>query len=147
MVTGTIAGLATITPASGFVGPAAALVIGLVGGIACYFVVGLMKQRFKVDDSLDVFAVHGLGGTIGILLTAICADTALGGAGLPDDRTVAGQFGVQLLGVVATLVWSVVASYGIVRVVKAMTGGLRVDTEDEEKGLDQSAHGESGYNI
>jgi Amt family ammonium transporter len=147
MVTGTIAGLATITPASGFVGPAAALVIGLVGGIACYFAVGLMKQRFKVDDSLDVFAVHGLGGTTGILLTAICADTALGGAGLPDDRTVAGQFGVQLLGVVATLVWSVVASYGIVRVVKAMTGGLRVDTEDEEKGLDQSAHGESGYNI
>jgi Amt family ammonium transporter len=147
MVTGTIAGLATITPASGFVGPAAAMAIGLIGGTACYFAVGLMKQRFKVDDSLDVFAVHGLGGTIGILLTAVFVDAALGGAGLPDGRTVAGQFGVQLLGVIATLVWSVVASYGLVRVVKAVVGGLRVDKEDEEKGLDQTAHGESGYNI
>ena len=147
MVTGTIAGLATITPASGFVGPAAALAIGLIGGTACYLAVGLIKQRFKVDDSLDVFAVHGLGGTIGVLLTAICVDAALGGAGLPAGRTIAGQFGVQLLGVVATLIWSVVASYGILRLVKAITGGLRVDKEDEEKGLDQTAHGESGYNI
>jgi Amt family ammonium transporter len=146
MVTGTIAGLATITPASGFVGPAAALAIGLIGGTACYFVVGIVKQRFKVDDSLDVLAVHGVGGATGILLTAICVDAALGGAGLPDGRTVAQQFGVQLLGVVATLVWSVVASYAIVMVVKA-TVGLRVDKEDEEKGLDQTAHGESGYNI
>ena len=146
MVTGTIAGLATITPASGFVGPAAALVIGLIGGAACYFVVGIMKQRLKVDDSLDVFAVHGVGGATGILLTAICVDAALGGAGLPDGRTVGQQFGIQLLGVVATLVWSVVASYAIVMVVKA-TVGLRVGKEDEEKGLDQTAHGESGYNI
>ena len=146
MVTGTIAGLATITPASGFVGPAAALGIGLIGGAACYFVVGIVKQRFKIDDSLDVFAVHGVGGATGILLTAICVDAALGGAGLPDGRTVAQQFGVQLLGVVATLVWSVVASYAIVMVVKA-TVGLRVAKEDEEKGLDQTAHGESGYNI
>jgi Amt family ammonium transporter len=146
MVTGTIAGLATITPASGFVGPAAALVIGLIGGAACYFVVGIVKQRFKVDDSLDVFAVHGVGGATGILLTAICVDAALGGAGLPDGRTVTQQFGIQLLGVVATLVWSVVASYAIVMVVKA-TAGLRVGKEDEEKGLDQTAHGESGYNI
>jgi ammonium transporter, Amt family len=146
MVTGTIAGLATITPASGFVGPAAALVIGLIGGTACYFVVGIMKQRFKVDDSLDVFAVHGVGGATGVLLTAICVDAALGGAGLPDGRTVAQQFGIQLLGVVATLIWSVAASYAIVTVVKA-TAGLRVGKEDEEKGLDQTAHGESGYNI
>jgi Amt family ammonium transporter len=146
MVTGTIAGLATITPASGFVGPGAALGIGLIGGAACYFVVSIVKQRFKVDDSLDVFAVHGVGGATGILLTAICVDAALGGAGLPDGRTVAQQFGVQLLGVVAILVWSVVASYAIVMVVKA-TAGLRVGTEDEEKGLDQTAHGESGYNI
>jgi Amt family ammonium transporter len=147
MVTGTIAGLATITPASGFVGPAAALAIGLIGGTACYFAVSLMKQRFKVDDSLDVFAVHGLGGLTGILLTAICVDAALGGAGLPDGRSMIGQFGVQLLGVLATLVWSVAGSYGIVRVVKAIVGSLRVDKEDEEKGLDQTAHGESGYNI
>jgi Amt family ammonium transporter len=147
MVTGTIAGLATITPASGFVGPAAALAIGLIGGTACYFTVGIVKQRFKLDDSLDVFAVHGLGGTIGVLLTAICVDAALGGAGLPEGRTISGQLGVQGIGVIATLVWSVVASYGIARVVKAIAGGLRVDKEDEEKGLDQTAHGESGYNI
>jgi ammonium transporter, Amt family len=147
MVTGTIAGLATITPASGFVGPGAALAIGLIGGTACYFAVGLMKQHFKVDDSLDVFAVHGLGGATGILLTAICVEAALGGAGLPEGRGMVGQFGVQLLGVAATLVWSVAGTYGIVRVVEAMTGGLRVDKEDEEKGLDQTAHGESGYNI
>jgi ammonium transporter, Amt family len=147
MVTGTIAGLATITPASGFVGPAAALAFGLIGGTACYFAVGAVKHRFKVDDSLDVFAVHGLGGATGILLTAICVDATLGGAGLPDGRTMVGQFGVQLLGVAATLVWSVGASYAIVRVVKAAVGDLRVDKEDEEKGLDQTAHGESGYNV
>ena len=100
-----------------------------------------------MDDFLDVFAVHGLGGTIGILLTAICVDATLGGAGLPDGRTMSGQFGVQLLGVAATLAWSVVATFGIAMVVKAMVGGLKVDKEDEEKGLDQTAHGESGYNI
>lgn len=146
MVTGTIAGLATITPASGFVGPAAALVIGLIGGAACYFVVSIVKQRFKIDDSLDVFAVHGVGGATGILLTAICVDAALGGAGLPDGRTIGYQFAVQLLGVIATLVWSVAASYAIVTAVKAAVG-LRVGSEDEVKGLDQTSHGESGYNI
>ena len=146
MVTGTIAGLATITPASGFVGPASALVIGLIGGAACYFVVSLVKQRFKIDDSLDVFAVHGVGGATGILLTAICVDAALGGAGLPEGRSMSYQFAVQLLGVIAILVWSVVASYAIVAAVKAAVG-LRVGKEDEEKGLDQTTHGESGYNI
>jgi len=146
MVTGTIAGLATITPASGFVGPAAAVVIGLIGGAACYFVVSIVKQRFKIDDSLDVFAVHGVGGATGILLTAIFVDAALGGAGLPDGRTIGYQFAVQLLGVIATLVWSVAASYAIVTAVKAAVG-LRVGSEDEVKGLDQTSHGESGYNI
>ena len=146
MVTGTIAGLATITPASGFVGPAAALVIGLVGGTVCYFLVGIVKQRFKVDDSLDVFAVHGVGGVTGVLLTAIFVDASLGGSGLPDGRTMAYQFGVQLVGVIATLLWSVVASYVLVKVVKAVAG-LRVDKEDEEIGLDQTAHGESGYKL
>jgi Amt family ammonium transporter len=146
MVTGTIAGLATITPASGFVGPAAALAIGLIGGAVCYVLVGVVKQRFKIDDSLDVFAVHGVGGVSGVLLTAICVDAALGGAGLPEGRTIAQQFGIQLLGVVAVLAWCVVASYGIATAVEAVTG-LRVGKEDEEKGLDQTAHGESGYNI
>jgi Amt family ammonium transporter len=146
MVTGTIAGLATITPASGFVGPSAALAIGVVGGTVCYLLVGIVKQRFKVDDSLDVFAVHGVGGVTGVLLTAIFVDAGLGGSGLPEGRTMAYQFGVQLVGVIATLLWSVVASYVLVKIVKAVTG-LRVDKEDEEIGLDQTAHGESGYKL
>ena len=146
MVTGTIAGLATITPASGFVGPGSALVIGLIGGAACYVVVSNVKQRFKIDDSLDVFAVHGVGGATGILLTAICVDAALGGAGLPEGRSIGYQFVVQLLGVIAILLWSAAASYAIVAAVKAAVG-LRVGKEDEEKGLDQTTHGESGYNI
>jgi len=146
MVTGAIAGLATITPASGFVGPGSALVIGLIGGAACYFVVSIVKQRFKIDDSLDVFAVHGIGGVTGILLTAICVDAALGGAGLPEGRSMSYQFAVQLLGVIAILVWSIVGSYALVTAIKAAVG-LRVSKEDEEKGLDQTTHGESGYNI
>ena len=120
--------------------------IGLVGGVACYLVVGIVKQRFKIDDSLDVFAVHGVGGATGILLTAICVDAALGGAGLPEGRSMTQQFGVQLLGLLATLVWSVVASYVIVVAVKSAVG-LRVGKENEEKGLDQTTHGESGYNM
>jgi Amt family ammonium transporter len=146
MVTGTIAGLATITPASGFVGPAGALVIGIAGGILCYVMVGVVKQRFKIDDSLDVFAVHGVGGATGVLLTAILVDVGFGGAGLPDGRGMLTQFGVQLLGAVATLAWSVVATYAVVRIVQA-TVGLRVSNDDEVKGLDLAAHGETGYNM
>jgi Amt family ammonium transporter len=146
IVTGTIAGLATITPASGFVGPAGALLIGLAGGGLCYIAVGVVKQRYKIDDSLDVFAVHGVGGATGVLLTAIFVHSALGGAGLPEGRSILGQFAVQLLGAVTTLVWSVLASFVIVKGVE-MAVGLRVSDEDEEKGLDLTAHGESGYKI
>ncbi|HXF54970.1 MAG TPA: ammonium transporter [Hyphomicrobiaceae bacterium] len=146
MVTGTIAGLASITPASGFVGPFGAVVIGLAGGGLCYVMVSLVKQRFRIDDSLDVFAVHGVGGATGVLLTAIFVDTAFGGAGLPEGRGVLTQFGVQLLGGIATLAWSVVATYGVIRAVQA-TVGLRVSNDDELRGLDLSAHGESGYNM
>jgi len=146
MVTGTIAGLASITPASGFVGPFGAVVIGLAGGGLCYVMVSLVKQRFKIDDSLDVFAVHGVGGATGVLLTAVLVDTAFGGAGLPEGRGVLTQFGVQLLGGIATLAWSVVATYGVIRAVQA-TVGLRVSNDEELRGLDLSAHGESGYNM
>ncbi len=146
MVTGTIAGLATITPASGFVGPAGALVIGLIGGGLCYVMVSVVKQRFRIDDSLDVFAVHGVGGAAGTLLTAILADTAFGGVGLADGRGVLTQFGVQLLGVIATLAWSVVGTYVVIKIVQAAVG-LRVSNDDEVKGLDLAAHGESGYNM
>jgi Ammonia permease len=146
IVTGAIAGLATITPASGFVGPAAALVIGLAAGTLCFFCVGIVKQRLKIDDSLDVFAVHGIGGATGVLLTAIFVDAALGGAGLAEGRTTGTQLGVQFVGVLATLVWSGLVTYLIVKGVEAWLG-LRVSDDDEVKGLDITAHGESGYKI
>lgn len=145
MVTGTIAGLATITPASGFVGPGGAFIIGIVGGVICYVCVGLVKSTFKIDDSLDVFAVHGVGGATGILLVAVLADTAFGGAGLSDGVTISSQFGVQLAGVAAIAVWSLVASFVIIKIVQ-MTVGLRVAEDTEIQGLDITAHGESGYN-
>jgi len=145
LVTGTIAGLATVTPASGFVGPAAGVLLGLAGGVLCYFAVDLVKQRFKIDDSLDVLAVHGVGGAIGTLLTAFLAGLP-GGSGLGEGASVFSQFGVQLTGVVAVAVWSLFASFIIVKLVSALVG-LRVHEEDEVEGLDFTAHGESGYNL
>ncbi|HEY8276348.1 MAG TPA: ammonium transporter [Methyloceanibacter sp.] len=145
-VTGAVAGLATITPASGYVGPGAAVVIGLAGGTICYLMVVLVKRRLKIDDSLDVFAVHGVGGATGVLLTAIFADAALGGIGLAEGRDIGGQFAIQLTGVAATLLWSLVASFVIIKLVQLVTP-LRVDAETEEQGLDLRTHGERGYNM
>jgi Amt family ammonium transporter len=146
IVTGAVAGLASITPASGYVGPGGALVIGLTGGALCYFMVGLVKRRFKIDDSLDVFAVHGVGGALGVLLTAIFIDGALGGVGLAEGRSMADQFWIQFTGFGVTLVWSVAVTFGIVKLVQAVTG-LRVGPETEEQGLDLRIHGERGYNL
>ena len=146
IVTGAVAGLATITPASGFVGPVGALIIGLAGGMICYGMVVLVKKRFRIDDSLDVFAVHGVGGTIGVLLTAIFVDAAFGGAGFAEGRAIADQFGIQLTGVVAVLLWSLVLTFVITKGVQAFTG-LRVDSDTEEQGLDLRLHGERGYNM
>jgi Amt family ammonium transporter len=145
-VTGAIAGLASITPASGFVGPGAALIIGIAGGAICYLMVGVVKRRFKIDDSLDVFAVHGVGGATGVLLTAVFVDAALGGAGLAEGRSMSGQAVIQLTGIAATLLWSLVVSFVIAKVVQAVTG-LRVSAETEEQGLDLRIHGERGYNM
>ncbi len=145
-VTGAIAGLATITPASGYVGPGAALVIGLAGGSACYLMVMVVKHRFKIDDSLDVLAVHGVGGAVGVLLAAVFADAALGGIGLAEGRTMGGQALIQLTGLIAVLIWSVVVSYIIIKLVQALVG-LRVSAEIEEQGLDLNIHGERGYNM
>lgn len=144
MVTGTIAGLATITPASGFVGPMAGMMLGLAGGVVCYIAVDLVKHRWKVDDSLDVLAVHGIGGALGTLLTAFLAGLP-GGTGL-GETTMGSQFGVQLLGVGSVLVWSVVATIIIVWITKALVG-LRVNEDEELEGLDFSTHGESGYRL
>jgi ammonium transporter, Amt family len=146
IVTGMVAGLATITPASGFVGPIGGFFIGLAGGLACYRAVELIKHRIKIDDSLDVFAVHGVGGILGTLLAAIFASSAFEGVGLPDGVGIFEQFGVQLVGVVATVVWSVAVTFVIVKATGAMVG-LRVDEDEAAQGLDLSAHGESGYSL
>ena len=136
--TGTIAGLATVTPAAGVLGPAGALIIGLAGGVICYFAVNLIRVKLKFDDSLDVFAVHGVGGMLGILLLPFLSATALGGTG-------DGNFGTQLTGTVAVVAWSLIASFIILLILK-VTLGLRVTEEQEIEGLDVSLHGESAYN-
>jgi Amt family ammonium transporter len=146
IVTGTIAGLATITPASGFVGPIGGLIIGLVGGSVCYVLVGVIKQKLELDDSLDVFAVHGAGGLTGVLLTAIFVQSSLGGAGLPEGQSAIGQFGVQCIGALATGIWSLFGTYVILKILQS-TIGLRVSEDEEAQGLDISAHGESGYSL
>ncbi len=146
IVTGTIAGLATITPASGYVGPFGGIVLGLAGGFICYFAVDLVKRRMKIDDSLDVLAVHGVGGATGTLLTAFLATAAFGGAGLAEGVSAGSQFVSQLIGVVAVLVWSVVATFVIVKIAAAITG-LRVSEDIETQGLDTPIHGETGYHL
>jgi Amt family ammonium transporter len=144
LVTGTIAGLATITPASGFVGPTGAIILGLAGGLICYFAVEIVKYRCKIDDSLDVLAVHGVGGATGTLLVAFLATSSFGGSGLPEGATSVSQFGVQLTGVIVTAVWSAIATAAIVMVVRSVCG-LRVSDDDETEGLDYVQHGEVGY--
>ena len=146
LVTGTIAGLATITPASGTVGPLGGVVLGLVGGLVCYYAVQLVKNRFKIDDSLDVLAVHGIGGMTGTLLLVFLAATNLGGTGLGEGITMTSQFWVQLVGVVTVAVWSIIATIVIVKITKPFVG-LRATKEDEIEGLDFSHHGESAYRL
>jgi Amt family ammonium transporter len=146
MVTGTIAGLATITPASGFVGPVGGFVIGLTAGLACYYAVTLVKGMLKIDDSLDVLAVHGIGGATGILLTSVFAAASFGGLGLAEDMTILRQLGAQAVGVVATAGWTAVATYAIVKVVGALVG-LTVSEDEEIEGLDILTHGERGYEL
>jgi len=145
IVTGTIAGLATITPASGYVGPMAGVLLGLAGGIVCYIAVEIIRNRLKYDDSLDVLAVHGVGGAIGTLLVAFLAGLP-GGTGLAEGQTMIGQFGVQAIGVGATALWSIVATVIIVKICQ-FTVGLRVDEQSEIEGLDYTSHGETGYNL
>ena len=145
-VTGTIAGLATITPASGYVGPFGALVIGIASAAICYGAVQLVKLRFKIDDALDVFAVHGVGGMTGTLLTAPLMAVELGGVGYGDGVTMTSQFVVQVIGVAVTLVWSGVASVILVKITQSLVG-LRVRHDVETQGLDLTTHGEAGYNL
>ncbi len=144
-VTGTIAGLATITPASGFVGPVAALIIGVAAGVICFYAVSVVKDRLGVDDSLDVLAVHGVGGATGTILLAFLVSLP-GGVGYAEGMNLGSQFVAQAVGVVSVAVFSAVFTWIIVRLTKALVG-LRVDEQTEKEGLDYAEHGEVGYNI
>jgi Amt family ammonium transporter len=146
IVTGAVAGLATITPASGYVGPAGAMAIGVAGGVVCFFATLLIKHRLRVDDSLDVFAVHGVGGMLGSVLLAGFALPALGGVGLAEGMTFSSQLTAQVAAVGLTALWSGVATYMIVKAIRLVTG-LRVTREEEYDGLDLSVHGERAYDF
>ncbi|MCH7661223.1 MAG: ammonium transporter, partial [Euryarchaeota archaeon] len=141
VISGAVAGLVAITPASGYVDPAGALAIGAIAGVGCYWGATGLKRMLGVDDSLDVFAVHGIGGIIGALLTGVFALDAIGGApGLIDGNP--GQVLLQVYGIAVTIAYCAVASAIILLIIKA-TLGLRVNEEDEREGLDISLHGES----
>jgi len=150
VVTGMVAGLGTITPASGFVGPGGALIIGLLAGGVCFTATQYIKRVLKIDDSLDVFPVHGVGGILGTLLAGVFSATSLGvfsGYGFADGITsMAGQLKVQFIGVVATIVFTAVVTWIILKVIDAMIG-LRVTEEEEIEGLDITLHEERGYDL
>ncbi|MEC9375210.1 MAG: ammonium transporter [Pseudomonadota bacterium] len=146
IASGAVAGLVAITPACGFVGPMGALAIGITSGVLCYFAATKLKNALGYDDSLDVFGVHAIGGIIGALLTGIFVAEGLGGAGLGDEITMIQQFRNQAIGVIATIVYTGIASFIILKVVdKAI--GLRVSSEEEAQGLDLALHDERGYNV
>ena len=144
IVTGMVAGLGTITPASGFVGPMGALLIGTLAGLICYEATQYIKNKINIDDSLDVFPVHGVGGILGTLLTAIFASSQFGGLGM--ENSISDQFLIQLFGVVFTIIWCTIFTIVAIKVAEIFTGNLRVTNEDEETGVDISSHGESSYN-
>ena len=144
IVTGMVAGLGTITPASGFVGPMGALLIGTLAGLVCYEATQYIKNKINIDDSLDVFPVHGVGGILGTLLTAIFASSQFGGLGM--ENSISDQFLIQLFGVVFTIIWCTIFTIVAIKVAEIFTGNLRVTNEDEETGVDISSHGESSYN-
>jgi len=145
IVTGMVAGLGTITPASGFVGPAGALVIGLTAGVVCFWATQIVKRKFKIDDSLDVFPVHGVGGIVGLLMLAFLSNR-LGGLGLDEGVSTMQQFGVQLTGTLATIVWCGGVTFVLLKVLDVVMG-LRVSREEETEGLDLVLHEEKGYNL
>jgi Amt family ammonium transporter len=146
IVTGMVAGLGTITPASGFVGPLGALVIGVTAGLVCFLATNYMKRTMHVDDSLDVFPVHGVGGAIGTLLTGVFAATTLGGAGFAEGVTMGKQVTTQLTGILVTVAWSGIATLILLKLID-VTLGLRVTVEQETEGLDTVLHNETGYNL
>lgn len=145
-VTGMVAGLGTITPASGFVGPGGALIIGLSAGFICFVATNYIKRSLKIDDSLDVFPVHGVGGILGTLLTAVFASNALGVFSGQEDINIASQLGVQAVGVGATIVYTAIVTFIIFKVTDVVIGN-RVEDEEELEGLDLVSHNERGYDL
>jgi Amt family ammonium transporter len=144
IVTGMVAGLGTITPASGFVGPIGAVAIGAVAGMGCFAATNFLKRTLRIDDSLDVSPVHGVGGVIGTLLTGVFVSAAAGGIGYADGMTMGRQVAVQALGVAAAIVWCGVLTFVILKVIERFVG-LRVGEDQEREGLDLAEHGERGY--
>jgi Amt family ammonium transporter len=145
-VTGMVAGLGCITPASGFVGPAGALVIGISAGLLCFIATNFLKRTLKIDDSLDVFPVHGVGGILGTLLTAVFASNALGIFSGQEDIAIVSQLGIQATGVAATLGYTIVGTFIILKVVDLLVG-IRVPDDIEVEGLDITQHNERGYDL
>ena len=143
IVTGMVAGLGTITPASGFVGPMGALFIGVSAGLICYEATQYIKKVLKIDDSLDVFPVHGVGGILGTILTGVFASASFGGMGL--ENSISTQVFIQIIGVVFTIIWCGFFTYIILKFVDNLLG-LRISEEEEETGIDLAEHGEKGYN-
>ena len=144
MVTGMVAGLATVTPASGYIGIPGAIILGLIGGYFCYVGVDLIRNKLKIDDSLDVFAVHGIGGMIGSILVSILATDIFSGLGLNDGMTIISQIYVQILCVLITIIWTAIGSFLILKSISFFIS-LRVNEDLEVEGLDMSEHGEKGY--
>ncbi len=144
IVTGMVAGLGTITPASGFVGPFGALFIGITAGFVCFYATQYVKRTLKIDDSLDVFPVHGIGGITGSLLTGVFAASSLGGLGLPEDVSMIQQVAVQALAIGVTIIWSGSFSFLILKGLDKWLG-LRVTPDEEVQGLDTVLHEETGY--
>jgi ammonium transporter, Amt family len=146
VVSGAVAGLVAITPASGSCGPCGALVIGLAAGVLCFFASSRLKRKLGYDDSLDVFGVHGVGGIVGALLTGVFADAALGGVGLAEGVSVAAQVGKQALAILVTCIWTGAVTFimwGLVNKISPM----RIDNDGETEGLDLVLHDERGYNL
>jgi len=149
IATGMVAGLATITPAAGTVGPEGALLIGLLAGIVCFYATQLIKSVLKIDDSLDVFPVHGVGGMLGIIMLSIVGNPdgflGAGASGISESGAL-NQLMIQLLGIAFIFVWTAVLTWIILKIISYITG-LRVDDETESQGLDLMSHGERGYNM
>lgn len=148
-VTGMVAGLGTITPASGFVGPAGGLLIGVTAGFVCFYATMFIQHTLKIDDSLDVFPVHGVGGALGTIMAGVLVSNELGvfsGMGLAEGMTISSQLMVQITGVVAVGVYTAIVTYVLLKIIDRITG-LRVSAEEETSGLDVEYHNERGYDL